>query len=123
MSLKLKNRKVMKVLLSVFVLFLSIGITNAQESKIATATIKTSAECGSCKERLEEKLNYTTGVKYAELNLENKELSVKYNTKKISLDEIRKIISETGYDADRIPANPEAVKDLPACCKPGGMVK
>lgn len=104
-------------------LFFLVGMANAQEARTATATIKTSAECNSCKVRLEDKLNYTSGIKFAELNLEDKNLTVKFNPKKITLDEIRKIISETGYDADRVPANAKAVKELPACCKPGGMKK
>lgn len=113
----------MKSILSILVLFFFVGMANAQEARVATATIQTSAECGSCKKRIEDKLNYTSGVKFAELNLVDKKVTVKFNPKKISLDEIRKIISETGYDADRIPANPKSVKELPACCKPGGMKK
>ena len=53
----------------------------------------------------------------------DKKVTVGYNPKKISLDEIRKIISETGYDADDLKANPKSVEKLPACCKPGGMKK
>ncbi len=113
----------MKSILSIFMMFLFVGMSNAQGGRVATATIKTSAECGSCKERLEDKLNYTAGIKYAELNLEDKNLTVKFNPKKISLDEIRKVISFTGYDADRITADPKSVEKLPACCKPGGMKK
>ena len=113
----------MKVLLSIVMLFLMMEMTIAQESRTSTAIIKTSAECNSCKVRLEDKLNYTSGIKFAELTLEDKNLTVKFNPKKISLDKIRKIVSQTGYDADRITANPESVKNLPACCRPGGMQK
>ena len=111
----------MKGLLLITMLFLMTGMTTAQTSKTSTVLIQTSAECHSCKVRLEDKLNYTSGVKYAELNLEDKKLKVKFNTKKITLAEIRKIIAETGYDADDVKAIPEAVKSLPACCQPGGM--
>jgi copper chaperone CopZ len=97
------------------------AMTNAQTSRTSRVLIKTSAECNSCKVRLEDKLNYTSGVKYAELNLEDKNLTVKFNPKKISLAKIRQIIAETGYDADAVKANPESVKSLPACCQPGGM--
>lgn len=95
----------------------------AYSQKVQTSVIHTSAECGSCKERIEGVLNYTKGVKFAELDVESKDLTVKYKTKKISLDEIKKILVETGYDADDMKANPEAVEKLPACCKPGGMEK
>ena len=103
-------------------LFLLVGFTNAQ-SKTSTAVIQTSAECGACKTRIEDKLNYTKGIKFAELNLEDKKVTVKYSTKKISLAEIKKVISETGYAADDVKANIEAVDALPACCKPKGMEK
>ena len=104
-------------------LYLLIGYTNAQEKKVMTAIINTSAECNSCKVRLEEKLNHISGIRFVELNLENKDIIVSYNSKKISLNKIRDIISQVGYNADDILANPNSVKKLPDCCKPGGMNK
>ncbi len=89
--------------------------------KINTVTIQTSAECGSCKTRLEEGLNYTKGIKYAELDLETKKIEVRYVTSKISFREVKEAISKIGYDADEVKAIPSAVEKLPACCKPGGM--
>jgi copper chaperone CopZ len=83
--------------------------------------IKTNAECGNCKERIESKLNYTKGITFAELDLETKDLTVKFKSKKISLDEIRKIVSEIGYDADSVKANSVSQNNLPKCCQPGGM--
>lgn len=111
----------MKTLLTLMMTLAVFGFTHAQKTK--TAVIQTSAECGSCKKRIEEKLNYTKGVKFAELNLEDKKVTVKYTPEKITLDEIKKILSETGYDADEVKAVPSAVEALPACCKPGGMKK
>ena len=111
----------MKNIILIFALFF-IGTAFSQtENQQDTITIQTSAECGMCKDRLEGALNYTKGVKFAELNLANKTIFVKFNPKKISIDEIRKVISETGYDADEVKANPASVEKLPACCKPGGM--
>ena len=89
--------------------------------KIETVTIQTSAECGMCKKRLEEGLNYTKGIKYAELDLATKKIEVRYVTSKISLKEVKEAIAKIGYDADEVKAMPEAVEKLPACCKPGGM--
>ena len=107
----------------VLTLVISCFTLVAYGQKVQTKVIHTSAECGSCKERIEGVLNFTKGVKFAELDVESKDLTVKYKTKKISLDEIKKILVETGYDADDMKANPEAVEKLPACCKPGGMEK
>lgn len=94
---------------------------NETDAKKQTVIIKTSAECGMCKERIENKLNYTKGISFSELNYETKELTVKFKTEKISLEEIKKILSELGYDADDVKANPVTQKELPMCCQPGGM--
>ncbi len=91
------------------------------EKKIITISIQTTAECGDCKERLENMLNYTKGVKYAELDLETKKISIKYDTTKISLLEIKTKIAALGYDADDVKADEKAYKALPECCKVNGM--
>jgi mercuric ion binding protein len=91
------------------------------QPKTEQAVIRTSAECGQCKERIESKLNYTKGVVFAELNYETQALTVKFKPTKITLAEIRTIVSELGYDADDVKANAEKQRELPACCLPGGM--
>lgn len=111
-----------KVMFLLFAVML-IQTANAQEkkSKLETVIIQTSAECGDCKERIEEMLNYTKGVKFSELDLETKKVTVKFSPKKISQSQIKTKLSELGYDADEVKSNPESVKKLPMCCQPGGM--
>lgn len=98
---------------------------NAQkgEPKVKTAVIQTSAECGDCEERLEEMLNYTKGVSFAELDLTTMKLTVKYKTASITEAEIKEKISKLGYDADEVKADPQAQSELPMCCQPQGMKK
>jgi periplasmic mercuric ion binding protein len=110
--------KTLFIILTLLVSSVSLGQTGKP-----TVVIHTSSECGTCKQIMEDKLNYVKGILFAELNMETKELTVKYNAKKITLDEIRKAISNLGYDADEVNANPEAVQKLPKCCQPGGMGK
>ncbi|MEX2484942.1 MAG: heavy-metal-associated domain-containing protein [Brumimicrobium sp.] len=110
------------LMLTIIVGLSACGIMNGQSSK-KTISIQTNAECGDCKERIEEGLNYTKGVVYAELNLDNKKVEVKYNSKKITEQEIKQIISEIGYDADEVKADSKSQSELPACCQPGGMKK
>ena len=73
------TKKYLNGFIILFFLFFS-GVINAQKSK--TVVFKTSAQCGMCKERIEEVMNFVPGVKYAELNLEDMSLEIKYNTKK-----------------------------------------
>lgn len=115
----------MKHTLSLLMIILSVNLSLSQEkkSKFQTVIIQTSAECGDCKERIENGLNYSKGISFAELDLETKKVTVKYNGTKVSLDQIRTKINSIGYDADSSKADPEAVKKLPLCCQPGGMKK
>ena len=120
----------MKNLLIIIIAFFSINISaqtklveseEIVESKIEVLKIKTSAECGSCKKRIGKALKGVTGIEYFKLNIPTKILKVKYDSGKISPDEIRNIVARTGYDADDVLANKKAYKNLPACCQKGGM--
>ncbi|MNK05398.1 Zinc-transporting ATPase [compost metagenome] len=99
----------------------SFGFSQKTAAKTETVVIQTSAECDQCKERIEGALNYTKGVKFAELDLNSRKLTVKYKTDVISLAEIKQHISALGYSADEVLADPVALEKLPACCKPNGM--
>lgn len=92
-------------------------------SKIATRTV----QCDMCKERIESYLKRYDGVTYVNVNVKKKETTVKYLTDRTNIENIKTAIANAGYDADDVPANPDAYKDLPKCCKKpedgGGMGK
>lgn len=113
----------MKASLIIICLLAFFGTSWAQESKTQTVVIHTSAECGQCKQRIEEALNYTKGVVYAELDVATKNVTIKYNAKKTDVAKLRAAINKLGYDADDQKAEQAAVDQLPACCKPDGMKK
>ncbi len=82
-----------------------------------TIIIKTSAVCDMCKETLEKAMAYEKGVKSSNLNVDTKMFTVIYSPAKTGPEKIKKAISETGYDADDVPANPKAYENLNPCCK------
>jgi copper chaperone CopZ len=108
----------MKTIISLFIV-LFVFTANAQDTKPKNQIIdiQTSAVCGECKERLENKLNYTKGVVFAELDLDTKIITVKFKTKTISDYQIHQIISNTGYHAGEMPRNETAFNKLPLCCR------
>ena len=110
----------MKTIFLIITLALLPHLGNGQK-KLETIVIKTSAQCGDCKQRIEDALNYTKGVKFAELNLIENTVTVKYKTSVINLNSVKTILNNTGYDADEMKASEECIKKLPACCQPGGM--
>lgn len=103
-----------------FFLLTGFAIAKDKEPVRRTVFIQTNAQCEDCKERVEGVLNFKSGIIYSDMNLDTKIVEVKYNSKKISLEEIKKIISEIGYDADDVKAVESAQKELPGCCQPGG---
>lgn len=80
-------------------------------------SIKTTAVCDECKERIESKFKQVRKLESYNLNFETGIFTVKYDTEKIELKEIKKIVSQLGYDADDIKADPKAYAKLPKCCK------
>lgn len=101
----------------------SFGFSQKTAAKVETVVIQTSAECDECKERIEGALNYTKGIKFAELDVPSRKLTVKFKNDVISLAEIKKQVSLLGYNADEVLADSTAFEKLPSCCKPSGMEK
>jgi periplasmic mercuric ion binding protein len=85
-----------------------------------TVVIKSTAQCGECKEKIETALNFEKGVKSSNVDVETKEVTVVYNASKTSPENIRIAISKAGYDADSVPADEKAYKRLKPCCTKDG---
>ena len=102
-------------------LFILLGLTSitmAQKTeKFQTVKIKTSAICGECKERIENKLNYSKGIKFADLDLDTKVVTVKYKTSLISAKEVKNLIASIGYHAGDVERDKAAFDKLPGCCQ------
>ena len=104
----------------VFTLFMTA--TNTLFSQTAETgknyvDIKTSAQCGSCKSAIEKAVNNVDGVKSAELDLETKIVTVKYDVEKTNVDALKSAIVNIGYDADDVAADAKAYENLHSCCK------
>jgi len=114
---QLKSNIMKTKMLVITGLFLLFSIGSFAQTGVVVVDIKTSAKSELCKDKIEEALVYTSGVKDAVLNLDTKIVTVKYKTAKISKTKILKIITDLGYDADDQKKNKDAYKKLPAKCK------
>lgn len=97
------------------VLLLFIGISTRAQTD--TLHIHTSAVCDMCKTTIENGMAFTKGVKYANLDVETKVLTVAIQPKRTDADAVRKAVNALGYDADSSPAHPKAYDKLHSCCK------
>lgn len=111
----------MKSILLIVVLMMGF-YSFSQDKKQNTGIVKieTNAVCSMCKKRIEHDMKYEKGVETVSLDLKTKVLTVKYDKDKTTTTTLREAVSDIGYDADSIKANPKKQKRLPSCCKPGG---
>lgn len=109
----MKNLPILLSLL--FTLFISVNVFAGNE----TLKIQTDAVCGHCKQTIEGNVIKLKGVKSADLDLKTKILTVTYNTEKVSADEIKKAVVDSGYKADEMPGDDKSRSAQPHCCQKG----
>ena len=86
----------------------------AQDKK--TETFKVYGNCDMCKETIEGSLKKKDGILSKRWDKEKKEISVTYNTEKISIQQIGEKIAKAGYDNQYATAPDEAYNNLHSCC-------
>lgn len=82
----------------------------------ATTSFKVYGNCEMCKKNIEAALDQK-GVKKAVWNQETKMLEVKYDSAKVSIEQLHKYIQKAGYSTDRVKADEKAYKELSPCCQ------
>tara|TARA_A100001234_G_scaffold163038_1_gene144335 strand:- start:89 stop:448 length:360 start_codon:yes stop_codon:yes gene_type:complete len=107
-------------ILVIFFSVLMIGCNNASEEMVInTPTI----QCGMCQKIIEVGLGKVDGISNPRVDLKTKKTILLHDPEKTNKKSIEKIVSELGYQANDLKANPDSYADLPACCKIGGMEK
>lgn len=112
----------MKTFGTVSVLALFVLITAFAKPQLAEVVIKTTFYCNhydqcESKPALEKEIMLTSGVKSVVIDGKAQTITVKYKPKQVTPDKIRTVISNAGYDADTVKANPKAHEKLDGCCR------
>jgi copper chaperone CopZ len=120
----MKNIKFSQKALLVFLILISVTLTtqSQEQKKEETISIKTSAVCSMCKDRIESEMAFEKGVKEVKLDVKTQIVTLTYKTSKTNPDKLRTAITKIGYDADDKTADPKAYEKLPACCKKDNAV-
>lgn len=108
-----------KTIAIIFLVMINIMALFAEE-QLQKVVIKTTAQCEKCKARIEKAIKRLDGVAKVNLDVDSKELSITFNPLETNVLKLQKNVSNTGYDADSIKANPKAYNNLPECCKLDG---
>ncbi|MBI89137.1 MAG: hypothetical protein CMG60_03535 [Candidatus Marinimicrobia bacterium] len=103
-------------------LFAILFFSCVGETSVVTINTPT-IQCGMCQKNIEVGLGKIKGITKSTVDLGTKTTLVTYEVEKSDLSIIEKTISNLGYQANELAADPKAYETLPACCKIGGMDK
>ena len=83
------------------------------------ANIKTpQAKCAECKTRIETQVPKSVdGLVKIYVNISQGLTTVQYYPDRTNIEELKTAISNIGFDADDVAANPDVYNKLPSCCK------
>jgi periplasmic mercuric ion binding protein len=76
-----------------------------------------SGKCGMCKETIENTLKAMGGVSVADWSEETHMLKVRFDSLKLSLDDLKVELARVGYDTESYKATDSAYEALHSCCK------
>ena len=110
------------LLIIAFALFCIQGNAQKKPSKTDTTSFTVSGVCGMCEERIEAALD-VVGVKSAEWEKDTQLIQVEFNPKKITIEDLHRILAKAGHKTDKVEADPKAYDALPGCCKYDDGVK
>lgn len=101
-----------------FLLAFSSGLTAQAKKPVQTVSIQTpGAQCEACKQRIEEYLKREPGILKVNVDFKKKITKVSFYTERTNIENIRAAISNVGFDADSLAANPDSYRELPRCCQ------
>jgi copper chaperone CopZ len=95
-------------------LLLVSGSALAQTSEV---TFWVDGVCGMCEKRIESALINSSGVKFADWDLETLQVKVAYNSKKITEQKLHEILAGAGHDTQKVRAKDEDYAKVPGHCK------
>lgn len=123
MIMKLKQHTSRLSFLLLFLLLSAAPLLAQKAKPVKTLAVKTTIYCDHCKicescgGRILKELYNETGIKNTSVDPKANVISVTYDERKITPEQIRKKIAQMGFDADEVKADAEAVARLDDCCK------
>ena len=98
-----------KIILLTFILFVSCSVKSdiSDSTNLIEISLPT-MQCNMCVDNIKNSLNKVDGIVKFQVILNDLIVKVKYDTKKLSQEEIELAISNVGYKANAIDANVEA---------------
>lgn len=101
---------------TIIIICISVLFSVKLQAQVVTSTVAVKGNCGECKERIENAADIK-GVKTSAWDEKTQVITVTYDSKKVTLEQIEKAIAGSGHETGHEKADLKAYNGLPACCK------
>jgi len=105
----------MKLFITIIISLL-FSVTSMAQSTIVTATVSVKGNCEDCKARIENAADIK-GVKNCVWDQTKQAVTVTYDSKKVTMEQIEKSIAKSGYKTANQKQDSAAYNALPECYK------
>lgn len=118
----MKTFKLMLIAVCMLVGFNAMAQTEKKNNKESEVTFKSSIDCHSCEQKIMKNIPFDKGVKDVKVDLDKKEIKIKYRTDKTDKEKLKKSIEKLGYTAEEVVADASqtAVAETKSCCSKSG---
>jgi periplasmic mercuric ion binding protein len=109
--------------MKILIVFLSLFIGNVALAQVTPKAVRVdiktpNATCAACKTKIESWVPKSVdGLVKITVQISRGVTTVQYYPDRTNIEELKTAISNAGFDADDVQANPDTYKKLPACCK------
>ncbi|MCH5302271.1 MAG: heavy-metal-associated domain-containing protein [Prevotella sp.] len=98
-------------------LLAAVFCLSTAEAKTVKTTFEVKGNCGMCQKRIEAAAKTVKGVTSARWNKQTGQLSLVYDNKQASPEQVQKAIATAGHDSGTFKADAAVYSKLPGCCK------
>lgn len=96
----MKTKYVVTTILMVFALSINLQAQTKKDQSKKTVMFNVSMHCESCQRKIEKNIAYEKGVKDMAVKLEDKTVTIKFDTLKTSESKLIKAFNDLGYEAN-----------------------
>ena len=102
---------------------INTNVSAQKAEKYDECKIKVSAECNSCKDKIEKNIAFEKGIKDVNVDLETKVVTLKYKPDQTNPEKLLKAIEKLGYKAELVKSEDKATGDSKKCNDPSPCKK
>ena len=96
----MKTKYVLRTILMVFALSINLQAQTKKDQSKKTVMFNVSMHCESCQRKIEKNIAYEKGVKDMAVKLEDKTVTIKFDTLKTNESKLIKAFNDLGYEAN-----------------------